>query len=163
MNNNLYFKWMQLIHSIPQKWKNTINNNRISENLLFLNHHLIKCNILLSLEKLNSKELYWIQLTRDFCKPASQIYFEKHFNDWVLDWKYIYVLQRIVTSDPYTRYFQYKILNNVLCLNEKLFFLAYLKLLNALFVRPDSTGCFFRIYRKRFRRYHITESFTNGV
>ena len=50
----------------PQKWKNTIKNNRISENLLFLNHHLIKCNILLSLEKLNSKEFYLIQLTRDF-------------------------------------------------------------------------------------------------
>ena len=35
LNNNLYFKWMQLIHSIPQKWKNAIKNNRISENLLF--------------------------------------------------------------------------------------------------------------------------------
>ena len=121
MNNNLYFKWIQLIHSIPQKWKNTINNNRISENLLFLNHHLIKCKILLSLEKLNSKELYWIQLTRDLCKSTSQIYFEKHFNDCVLDWKYIYILLRIVTSDPYTRYFQCKVLNNVLYLNEKLF------------------------------------------
>ena len=68
LNNNLYFNWMQLIHSIPQKWKNPIKSNRISENLLFLNHHLIKCNILLSLEKLNSKKLYLIQLTRDFCK-----------------------------------------------------------------------------------------------
>ena len=125
---------MQLIHSIPQKWKNTIKNNRISENLFFLNHHLIKCNILLSLEKLNSKELYLIQLTRDFCKPTSQIYFEKYFNDGVLDWKYIYILPRIATYDPYTRYFQYKVLNNVLYLNEKLFFFIYLKLLNALFV-----------------------------
>ena len=116
------------------KWKNTIKNNRISENLLFLSHHLIKCNILLSLKKLNSKELYLNQLTLDFCKPTSQIYFEKHFNDCVLHWKYIYVLPRIVTSDPYTRYFQYKVLNNVLYLNEKLFFLVYLKLLNALFV-----------------------------
>ena len=86
-----------------------------------MNHHLIKCNILLSLEKLNSKELYLIQVTRDFCKPTSQIYFEKHFKDCVLDWKYIYILPRIVTSDPYTRYFQYKVLNNVLYLNEKLF------------------------------------------
>ena len=105
---------MQRIHPIPQKWKDTIINNRISENLRFLNHHLIKCNILLSLEKLNSKELCWIQLTRDFCKPTSQIYFEKHVNECVLDWKYIYVLPRIVTSDPYTCYFQYKVLNNVL-------------------------------------------------
>ena len=76
---------------------NTISNNRISEKLLFLNHHLIKCNILLSLEKLNSKELYWIQLTRDFCKATSKVYFEKRFNDCVLDWKYICVLPRIVT------------------------------------------------------------------
>ena len=110
LNNNLYFNWMQLVHSIPQKWKNTIKNNRISENLLFLNEHLIKCNISLSLEKLNSKELYLIQLTSDFCKPTSQIYFEKHFKDPVLDWKYIYILPWIVTSDPYTRYFQYKVL-----------------------------------------------------
>ena len=87
-----------------------------------MNHHLIKSNILLSLEKLNSKELYLIQLTHDLCTSISQIYFEKHFNDCVLDWKYIYVLPRIVTSDPYTRYFQYKVLNNVLYLNEKLFF-----------------------------------------
>ena len=86
-----------------------------------MNHYLIRCNVLLSLEKLNSKELYLIQLTRDFCKPTSQIYFEKHFNDCVLDWKYIYVVPRIVISHPYTSYFQYKVLNNVLILNEKLF------------------------------------------
>ena len=113
---------MQLIHSIPKKLKNTIKNNRISENLLFFNQHLIKYNILLSLENLNSKELYLIQLTRDFCKSTSQIYFEKHFNDCVLDWMYIYILPRIVTSDPYTRFFRYKVLNNVLYLNEKPFF-----------------------------------------
>ena len=83
---------MQLIHSIPPKWKNTIKNNRITENHLLLSHHLIKCHILLSLEKLSSKELYLIQLTHDCCKPTPQIYFEKHFNDGVLDWKYIYVL-----------------------------------------------------------------------
>ena len=60
LNNNLYFNWMHLIHSIPQKWKNRIiKNYRISENL-FVNHHLIKCDILLNLEKLNSNELYFI-------------------------------------------------------------------------------------------------------
>ena len=125
---------MQLSHSIPQKLKNTIKNNRISEHLLFFNQHLIKCNILLSLENLNSRELYLIQLIRDFCKSTSQIYFENHFNDCVLDWMYIYILVRIVTSDPYTRYFQYKVLNHVLYLNEKPFFLVYLKLLKAPFV-----------------------------
>ena len=86
-----------------------------------MNHHLIKCIILHSLEKLNSKELYLIQVTHDFCKPTSQIYFEKHFKDCILDWKYIYILPCIVTSDPFTHYFQDKVLNNGLYLNEKLF------------------------------------------
>ena len=62
-----------------------------------------------------------IELTRYFCKPTPQIYFEKHFKDCVLDWKYIYILPRIVTSDPYTRYSQSKVLNNKLYLNEKFF------------------------------------------
>ena len=86
-----------------------------------MNHHLIKRNILLSLEKLNSKELRLIQLTCNFCKPTSQIYFKKHFKNCIFDLKYIYILPRIVTSDPYTCYFQYKVLNNVLYLNEKIF------------------------------------------
>ena len=115
LNHNLCFNWMWLIHSIPQKWKN-IKNNGISENLLFLNHHLTKCNILLTLKKLNSKELYLIQLTHDFCKPTNS----------VLDWKYIYILPCIVTSDPYTCYFQYRVLKNVLYLKEKLFFFWYI-------------------------------------
>ena len=105
LNKNFYFNWMNFIHLIPQKWKNIIKNNRISKNLLLLNHHLVKSNILLSLEK-NSKELYLIQLTFDFCKSTSKIYFEKHFNNCVLGWKYIYIPSCIVNSDPYTRYFQ---------------------------------------------------------
>ena len=35
-NINIYFHWMQLIHSIPQKSKNIIKNNRIPENVLFI-------------------------------------------------------------------------------------------------------------------------------
>ena len=62
-----------------------------------------------------------IQLTHDFCKPPSQIYFEKYFNDCVLDWNYIYIHARIVTSGPCTRCFQYKVLDNALYLYKKLF------------------------------------------
>ena len=102
LHNNLYFNRMRLIHSIPQIWENIIKNNRISENLLFLNHHLIKYNILLSLEKLNFNKLCKnsVRTLKSFCKPTSQIYFEQHFNDCVLHSKYIYILLRIVISDP---------------------------------------------------------------
>ena len=124
LNQNMNSIRMQLdtTYSLDtSKIENIIKIIEYLKTFFFLNLHLIKCNILLSLEKLNSNELYLIQLTRDFCKQTSQSYFEQHFNDCVLDWKYIYILPRIVTSDPYTRYFQYKVLNYVLYLNEKLF------------------------------------------
>ena len=62
---------MQLIQSIPEKWKNIIKNNRIPENLLFLNHHFIKCNVLFGVEKSNSVKLCLIQLTFDFSDQIS--------------------------------------------------------------------------------------------
>ena len=53
--------------------------------------------------------------------PTSQNYYNIKFNDHNLDWKSIYLLPRKVTLDSHTRIFQYKILNNILYLNEKLF------------------------------------------
>ena len=54
---NLYFSGMQLINSIPLDWRNIIKNNCISTNLLLLNHHLVKKNNLISLDKLHCQEL----------------------------------------------------------------------------------------------------------
>ena len=74
-----------------------------------------------------------MQILNFNCKPTSQYYFEIKFLDVEFDWKYIYTLSRKITTDPYSRYFQYKILNNVLYLNDKLFFLENLKQNNVLF------------------------------
>ena len=57
LNDFLYFQWRQLVHSIPQKWKLIIKDN-YNDNLLYSNYHLIKKNNVLSLDKLNAKELY---------------------------------------------------------------------------------------------------------
>ena len=38
-----------------------------------------------------------------------------------LDWRKIYILPRITTVNTYLHFFQYKILNNILFLNKKLF------------------------------------------
>ena len=52
-------------------------------------------------------------------KPSSNIYFENLYNDYNIDWTAIYTLPRLITNHTYMRSFQYKILNNVLFLNEK--------------------------------------------
>ena len=53
--------------------------------------------------------------------PTSQKYLNELFKTDSFDWKQIYLLPRLVTLDSYSRSFQYKILNNVLYLNKKLF------------------------------------------
>ena len=92
-----------------------------SINLAIQDHHLIKKHQILCLHKLDSKDLYNIQLLSNFLKPTSQAYFEKIFAGNVLEWDKIYILPRIVTTDSRIRIFQYKILRNVLYLTKKLF------------------------------------------
>ena len=82
----------------------------ISQNLIYLNHQLIKNNCLLSLGKLDSKELYNIIIFDTKSTPTSQIYFENLFPHNNFDWKSIYLLPRLVARDSHLRAFQYKIL-----------------------------------------------------
>ena len=53
--------------------------------------------------------------------PSSQNYFNNILPNCNLLWEQIYLLPRKVTIDSYLRCFQYKILNNILFLNKKLF------------------------------------------
>ena len=84
-------------------------------------HHLIKKHQTFSLNKLNSATLYQILNDENKIKPTSQTYFENLFPNFKPDWKSIYLLPRRVTLDTNLRMFQYKLLNNVLYLNNMLF------------------------------------------
>ena len=120
--NKLKFKWIQLLHSLPKPWIEHIfidTGNLI--NLAIPDHHLIKKYQILSLNKLNSKELYKVQLLANSLKPTSQSYFENVFAGYVFERDKIYILPRKVTTDFRIRILQYKILHNVLYLNKKLF------------------------------------------
>ena len=86
-----------------------------------LDRHLIKNNLLLSLEKLTSKELHSILISKKSRIPTSQQYFNSLFSDSHLDWKLIYLLPREISRSTSCGAFQYKILNNVLYLNKMLF------------------------------------------
>ena len=50
-----------------------------------------------------------------------QSYHEKNFNDYDFNWKLIYRIPHIATLKTKMSIFQYKLLNNVLYLNKKLF------------------------------------------
>ena len=103
-------------------WKIEIKkDNGNSKNSSLQDHHLIKKRQIFCLAKLNSKEIYNIQVFDSNLKPTSQSYYENLFERLDLDWKKIYLLPRLTSSDTSLRVFQYKILNNVLFLNKMLF------------------------------------------
>ena len=81
--------------------------------LIYLDHHLIKNNLLLSLEQLTSKELHSIS--------TSPKYFSSLLPNWNLDRKLIYLLPRKIRRSTSFMDLQHKILSNVLYLNKMLF------------------------------------------
>ena len=86
-----------------------------------MNHHLIKNNQILAIDKLIPKELYSLSIFLKNELPTSQKYFCNIFPNLQVEWKKIYLLPRKVSNDTNLRMFQYKILNNVLYLNKQLF------------------------------------------
>ena len=119
---NEKFLIVQITHALPISWKEILRNYTESiNNFVIQDHHLIKKHQVLSLNKLNSATLYEILIDANNIKPTSQTCFENLFSNFKPDWKSIYLLPRHVTLDTNLRMFQYKLLNNVLYLNNMLF------------------------------------------
>ena len=62
-----------------------------------------------------------MQLLLKYEKPTCPDYHENTFDEYDFNWKLICSIPRIVTYETKIRIFQYKLLNNVLYLNKKLF------------------------------------------
>ena len=98
-----------------------MNDKGNCKNITCLNHHLIKNNKILAIDKLIPKELYSLSIFLKNELPTSQKYFCNIFPNLQVEWKKIYLLPRKVSNDTNLRMFQYKILNNILYLNKQLF------------------------------------------
>ena len=123
LHESFYFQWLQLIDSIPQRWKIIIKGNyENATNLIIHDHHLVKGSRVTALDKLTSTEIYSILISRAQNKPSSNIYFENLYNDYNIDWTAIHMLPRLITYNTYMQSFQYKILNNVLFLKKTSYF-----------------------------------------
>ena len=115
LTDNLYYKFSQMSHTIPKKWKQILRENGSEACVIYLDHHLIKNNLPLSLEKLTSKELYSMLISK---KMHTHFTANSLFPDSNIDWKLIYLLPRKISRSTSFRAFHFKILNNVLYLNN---------------------------------------------
>ena len=122
LTQKFYFKWVQLTYAIPSPWElAALNDKGNCENIIYLNHHLVKNNQILAIEKLIPKELYYLCIVPKTELPMSQKYFCNIFSNLQVEWRKIYLFPHKVSNDTNLRMFQYKILNSILYLNKQLF------------------------------------------
>ena len=112
-------------------------------NLCIFDHHLIEKNNLHCLRKLGSRELYQIQRSEKQKKTTSQLYYKGYFNNFDFNWKSIYLLPRMVTVDTKLGVFQYKILSNIIFVNNKV-------------ESPLSSFCKAEVLRRKLQNVFIT-------
>ena len=91
LHESFYFQWLQLINSIPERWKFIIRENyENATNLIIHDHHLVKGSRVIALDKLISTEMYSVLISKARNKPSSNVYFENLCNDYNTDWTPIY-------------------------------------------------------------------------
>ena len=83
LHESFYFQWLQLIDSIPQRWKIIIKENY--ENATNLIVHELQGSRVTILDKLTSTEIYSILILKVQNKPSSNIYFKNLYNDYNID------------------------------------------------------------------------------
>ena len=105
-----------LVKAIPKEWKAIFRDYTVTaENLTSENGH----NELY--DHLSVKFVYKNLISNCFVHPTSQAHLLRKLNLQDVNWQTVYMLPRYCTIDSHTRIFQYKILNNILFVNNRLF------------------------------------------
>ena len=115
LNNSLILNWQGLIKNIPKKWKTMLSSDHIE----FL---ATEGNGPTANKMSVTAGIAYQKLLNTIVKPPTA---QRSLNNLLrinsVDWTKVYMLQRQVTIELSLCSFQYKILNNFLYLNEKLF------------------------------------------
>ena len=124
LGQNYLFKWCQIKSSIPKQWVKIIKDSGGS-NLYYLKPHINVKERIVCIKKMTSTEYYKLMCEK-ICKPPTSILthqnkFQVHFNQ--KEWEKIFMIPRYFCRDSYTRIFQFKILHNILFLNDRLYHL----------------------------------------
>ena len=117
-----FLSWYGLLNSIPKQWKkklqiepaigNTFDEDRCP---LSVNDKVI------DISSLTSRQIYGDFVYSKYRAPSAQQYFISKFGGNDIEWSQIYLIPHSRSIDMKTRIFQFKILNNILYLNARLY------------------------------------------
>ena len=119
--NNYYFKWIQILSAIPNRWKNNLKENAPLNVTIIHTQHTLQVTRILPLNKLSSKQCYIILTHNLKAPPTSQQKISEILDSNNIDWPTVYPLGNRTTIDSYSRMFHFKCSHNILYLNKALF------------------------------------------
>ena len=111
LRNEDYMNWMSVIQSIPTSWRKEMKTS-----IAVISSYMNPPNYCLS--PVSARSMYTKLIQPMFKPPNSQKTIEKLLNNYKVNRKQSYLIPQKVTIDTSLRIFQYKILNDILYLNE---------------------------------------------
>ena len=122
LDKGLYIKYAGLLKALPANWRKFLKERRTASisNLSFSTNVRLRQNSV-QLDNLVAKDVYEILIQPIKRNPTAQRTMEALLQEPSTEWSLVYTLLRKVTIDTSTRIFQYKILNNILYLNNRLY------------------------------------------
>ena len=110
-----FLHWFSIVQCIPKNWKNVLNTPvpDVQSSLRNTAAH--------PFQNLRPNSVYRKIISNIFQAPSAQKTVLKIVLCSNIEWNRAHVLPRLCTIDSYLRVFQYKILNNILFLNNRLF------------------------------------------
>ena len=114
---------MGVVHSLPSDWKTIIrssvckNGKKPIPQTLYIN---LNCGSF-PISDVTSKQIYNSFMCKKQIPPTAQQKISDKYSDTIINWKKVYSLPFRTTLDSKLREFQYKVLNNIVFTNDKLF------------------------------------------
>ena len=127
---------MSIVNAIPQRWEFIIRQSTQHVTSYISDMIYLKMGNFdeVALSEVSSKKLYEAFRNKKQVPPTAQTKLKEKFPHFSVDWREIYSLPFTVTIETKIREFQYKILNNIIYTNQKLFKLKMIE-------SPLSTSC----------------------
>ena len=115
-----FLSWYGLLNLIPKQWKKKIQTEPAVVNMDEDRCILSVKDKVIDISSLTSRQIYDL-LHSKYKAPSAQKYFTSKLGPNNIEWSQVCLIPNGTLIDTKTRIFQYKILNNILYLNARLY------------------------------------------
>ena len=117
-----FLYWYGFLKSIPKQWKKKLQIEPAVVNTLDEDRCPLSVNDkVIDISSLTSRQIYGDLVYLKYRAPSAQQYFMSKFGRNDIEWSQIYLIPHSTSINMKTRIFQFKILDNILYLNARLY------------------------------------------